>query len=247
MPLDEYRAANRNNWDDRVPIHWDSEQYKIQKFIDDPEYISDVVQFDIDRDELGDVSGKTLLHLQCHIGHDTLSWARLGADVTGIDFSEPAIDAARRLSTESGTQGEFIVAELYDSPKVLPGRQFDVVYTSIGATVWLPDINDWAEVVNQFLKPGGTFYVFELHPMMLSVSQEDHGDLIVWIGHTSRRQARWETTKIPRMPGLEKLPTPGNTISPTVWEKPLTHLFKLVYRSNLYTNIRSLPTSPCRY
>jgi 2-polyprenyl-3-methyl-5-hydroxy-6-metoxy-1,4-benzoquinol methylase len=179
MPLDEYRAANRDNWDDRVPIHWDSEQYNIQKFIDDPEYISDVVQFDIDRDELGDVSGKSLLHLQCHIGHDTLSWARLGADVTGVDFSEPAIDAARRLSTESKTQGEFIVAELYDAPKVIPERQFDIVYTGIGAICWLPDINGWAKVMAHFLNPGGTFYIFEIHPMMMSVSQENHGELIV--------------------------------------------------------------------
>jgi len=179
MALDEYRAANRDNWDDRVPIHWDSDEYGIQKFIDDPKHISDVVQFDRDNDELGDVTGKSLLHLQCHISTDTLSWARLGATVTGVDFSEPAIEACERLSAESGTPGEFVVAEFYDSPNVLNGRQFDVVYTGIGAICWLPDIYAWARVVADFLKPGGTFYIIEGHPMMWSVSQDDNGDQII--------------------------------------------------------------------
>ena len=179
MALDEYRAANRDNWDDRVPIHYGSEDYAIQKFIDDPTYVSDVIHFDLERDELGDVAGKSLLHLQCHIGHDTLSLARLGATVTGVDFSEPAIEACKRLSADSGTPGEFVVADVYDSPNVLPNRDFDIVYTGIGAICWLQDINAWAKVVADFLKPGGTFYILEGHPMMWSVSVDDHGDQIV--------------------------------------------------------------------
>lgn len=179
MPLDEFRRANRDNWDDRVPIHLDSDLYAVQKFIDDPKHISEVVQFDQDRDELGDVTGKSLLHLQCHIGHDTISWARLGAEVTGVDFSEPAIEACKNLSANSGTPGEFVVADVFDSPYVLQGRQFDVVYTGVGAICWLPDIKRWAEVIAGFLKPGGTFYILEGHPMMWSVSDDDHGDKIV--------------------------------------------------------------------
>ena len=120
-----------------------------------------MIQFDLDNDELGDVSGKSLLHLQCHIGHDTLSLARLGAEVTGLDFSEPAIEACKKLSQDSGTPGEFVVADVYDSPNVLPNRQFDVVYTGVGAICWLDDINRWAKVVAGFLKPGGTFYILE--------------------------------------------------------------------------------------
>jgi SAM-dependent methyltransferase len=154
MELDEYRAANLANWNDRVPIHWDSDGYKIRNYVDDPEYVSDVIQFDRDRDELGDVSGKTLLHLQCHIGTDTLGWARSGASVTGVDFSESAITAARKLSAESNTPGEFVVAELYDSPNALPGRQFDIVYTGVGALCWLPDIDGWAKVVAHFFLAG---------------------------------------------------------------------------------------------
>lgn len=172
MPMDKYRKANRANWDDRVPIHWDSDDYNVQAFIDDPNHVSGAIRFDRERDELGDVSGKTLLHLQSHIGHDTLSWARSGATVTGLDFSEPAIEAARRLSEESGTPGEFVVAELYDAPNALPNRQFDIVYTGLGAICWLPDIKGWAEVVAHFLNPGGTFYILEGHPMMWSVSQD---------------------------------------------------------------------------
>lgn len=179
MPLDEYRAANRDNWDDRVPIHWDSDEYAIQTFIDNPEEISDVVQFDLDNDELGYVSGKSLLHLQCHIGRDTLSWARLGAQVTGLDFSEPAIEACKTLSDESGTSGEFVVADVFDAPKALNNQTYDVVYTGIGAICWLPDINRWARVVAELLKPGGTFYILEGHPMMWSVSDDDHGDDVV--------------------------------------------------------------------
>ena len=87
MPLDKYRAANLENWNDRVPIHWESDGYNIRQFIDDPEHISDVVQFDLDHEEIGDVAGKSLLHLQCHIGHDTRSWGRLGANVTGVGFA----------------------------------------------------------------------------------------------------------------------------------------------------------------
>ncbi len=179
MPLDKYRAANRDNWDDRVPIHWNSDEYAIQKFIDDPDAISDVVQFDLDNDELGDVSGKSLLHLQCHIGRDTLSWARLGAKVTGVDFSEPAIEACKKLSDESGTPGDFVVADVFDAPRALDNQTYDVVYTGIGAICWLPDINRWAQVVADLVKPGGTFYILEGHPMMWAVSDDDHGDDVV--------------------------------------------------------------------
>ena len=153
MELDEYRAANLANWNDRVPIHWDSDGYKIRNYVDDPEYVSDVTQFDRDRDELRDVSGKTLLHLQCHIGTDTLSWARSGASVTGVDFSESAITVARKLSAESNT--------------------------GVGARCWLPDSDGWAKVVAHFLKQGGIFYILEAHPIMGAVSDEHDGDLIV--------------------------------------------------------------------
>ncbi len=176
MPLDEYRRANRDNWDDRVPIHWDSPVYDTAGFIADPERLSTEVAFDAAY--IGEVAGKRLLHLQCHMGKDTLSWARLGAEVTGIDFSEPAIAAARRLSAESSTPGRFVVAELYDAPQVLP-ETFDVVYTGVGALNWLPDIDRWGRVVAGFLAPGGLFYIREGHPMLFSLDWREGEALIV--------------------------------------------------------------------
>ena len=176
MPLDEARRANRDNWDDRVPIHWESPVYDVAGFIADPARLSDVVAFDAPL--VGDVRGRRLLHLQCHMGKDTLSWARLGAEATGVDFSEPAIAAARRLSVESGTPGRFVVAELYDSPQVLP-ETFDVVYTGVGALNWLPDIRRWAQVVAGFLSPGGLFYIREAHPVLWSLDWHDEGALVV--------------------------------------------------------------------
>jgi 2-polyprenyl-3-methyl-5-hydroxy-6-metoxy-1,4-benzoquinol methylase len=113
-----------------------SDEYAVQKFIDDSKHISEVVQFDLDRNELGDVAGKSLMHLQCHFGHDTLSWARRGAEVTGIDFSEPAIEACKNFSAKSGMPGEFVVADVNDSPHVLPDRQFDIVFTGVVAICW---------------------------------------------------------------------------------------------------------------
>jgi len=113
---------------------------------------------------------------------DTLSWARLGADVTGIDFAEDAIRAARRLSEESGTPGRFVVTELYDTPEALGGEEFDFVYTSVGALNWLPDISEWGRVVTRMLRPGGTFYIRESHPSLWSLSfpiEDPHNEALI--------------------------------------------------------------------
>lgn len=169
MPLDAYRKANRANWDDRVPFHIRAASYDVEGFVLDPARISRLVQFD--RTEIGPVQGRSLLHLQCHIGTDTLSWARLGVNVTGVDFSARSIEVARSLSERSGTPGRFVVAELYDSPNVIK-RRFDIVYTGGGALLWLPDMIGWARVVAGFLKRGGTFYIREFHPVMLALNMQ---------------------------------------------------------------------------
>lgn len=166
MPLDAFREANRKNWNDRVPVHLEAWGYSMAKFVEDPNYIADGVE--IQRSELGSVEGKSLLHLQCQLGTDALSWARLGASVTGMDFSERAIAAAKKLFEDCNTPGRFFVAELYESRSVL-NEQFDIVYTGGGALIWLPDIKGWAKVMSAFLKPGGTFYINDFHPVMLSL------------------------------------------------------------------------------
>ena len=137
MPLDVYRLANRANWDERVDIHFPSPEYGVDRFASDPTHLSDVVTFD--KEKVGDVRGKRMIHLLCHIGTDTISWDRLGAEGTGIDLSEKSIAAARQLSDEAATSARFVVSELYDAPLVVP-EKFDIVYTGVGAICWLPDI-----------------------------------------------------------------------------------------------------------
>ncbi len=176
MPLDEQRQANLDGWDQRAQVHAESKFYDLQRYIDTPDHLSSTVEFD--RTELGDVSGKSLLHLQCHIGTDTISWARLGAAVTGADFSPASVEQARKLSRESGTPARFEVAELYDTPNVID-EQFDIVYTGVGALTWLPDIKGWAKVVSQMLKPGGTFYIRDGHPMAGAIDDGRDDELLV--------------------------------------------------------------------
>jgi SAM-dependent methyltransferase len=173
---DRYFADNLANWNDRVPIHAGPDGYRIQRYIEDPSRISEMVEFD--RRYLGDVAGKTLFHPQCHIGTDTVSWARLGAHVTGIDFSAPALGVARDLAARIGVDARFVESDLYASPDVLDA-QFDIVYTGVGAINWLPDIDRWARVMAQFTKPGGEFYMREGHPILWSLDYERDDDLLV--------------------------------------------------------------------
>ena len=176
MPIDDHRRENLHNWNDRVPIHTGPEGYEIDRLVNEADYLTEVVEFD--RKYLGDVSGQSLLHLQCHIGTDTLSWAKLGANVTGVDFSHPALEVCRTLATGLGVEARFIESELYDAPQAID-QQFDIVYTGIGAITWLPDIDGWAQVVASFLKPGGRFYIRDGHPMYYTLDQERADDLLV--------------------------------------------------------------------
>ena len=156
---DAWFEANRRHWDERVPIHRRAAFYDVAGFLAgrsalEPDEI----------EEVGDVAGKSLLHLQCHFGLDTLSWARLGANVTGLDFSAEGVRAARALAAGAGLAAEFVEANVYDAPAALEGRAFDIVYTGRGALVWLPDLPRWAETVAALLAPGGLLYLREGHP-----------------------------------------------------------------------------------
>jgi SAM-dependent methyltransferase len=161
--MNEFIEANRRNWDDRVPIHLASDFYDVAAFKSGK---SDLLPVELE--EVGDVRGKTLLHLQCHVGLSTLSWARQGAIVTGVDFSRPAIAAARALADELSTSARFIESDVYSLPSALTER-FDVVFTSLGVLCWLPDLSKWAQVVAQFLRPGETFYILEGHPLVFTL------------------------------------------------------------------------------
>jgi SAM-dependent methyltransferase len=165
--MDDYLEVNRLNWDERAPAHAASPDYGFDRFVADPGHLSDVVRFDLPL--LGDVAGLTGIHLQCHIGTDTLSLARLGARMTGLDLSPVSLEQARRLTAEAGPAVDFVEADAYSAVQALDGRTFDLVYTGIGALCWLPDIDRWAGVVDALLEPGGRLFLREGHPMMWAV------------------------------------------------------------------------------
>jgi SAM-dependent methyltransferase len=155
----DWRALNRANWDDRVPVHLASSFYDLPGFRAGADTLRP-----FEPAEAGDVTGKRLVHLQCHIGLDTLSWARRGALVSGLDFSAPAISAASALASELGIEARFVISDVYDAAAALGPARFDIVYTGIGALAWLPDIPRWARVVAGLLAPGGFLYLVEGHP-----------------------------------------------------------------------------------
>ena len=164
----EHRELNRRWWDERVPIHTASDFYDVEAF---KAGASTLRPFE--PEEVGDVAGKRLLHLQSHFGLDTLSWARRGASVVGLDFSEPAVEAADRLAAETGLDGTFVAADLYDAVASLGGERFDIVYTGLGALNWLPDLRRWAEVVGSLLADAGFLYLAEFHPFSDVFADDD--------------------------------------------------------------------------
>ena len=165
----EEREANLANWNDRAAAHLASPGYDVEGFIAEPSRIGKAVK--LDREEIGEVRGQSLLHLQCHIGLDTLSWARLGALVTGLDFSPPAIDAAREISRRTQTPAEFVLADVYEAPEVLR-RTYDIVYASEGVLCWLPDVAAWARVLRRLTRPGGMAYIRDGHPIFHTLDHD---------------------------------------------------------------------------
>lgn len=159
-PTENYININKALWNDKVAHHVSSDFYNMEAFLAGKTSLNPV-----ELELLGDVSGKRILHLQCHFGQDTLSLARMGAEVTGVDFSDTAIDYARKLAADSSLNATFICCDLYELPQHL-AQQFDIVFTSYGTIGWLPDRDKWAAVVNRFLKPEGQFIFVDFHPVV---------------------------------------------------------------------------------
>jgi len=174
--MERYYRTNIKYWNELVDVHARSREYDLVGFLR-----GETSLHTIELEALGDVSGKSLLHLQCHFGLDTLSWARLGAWVTGVDFSENAIQLARHLAQQVRVPAEFIRCNVYDLPD-LHEREYDIVYTSYGVINWLHDIGRWGEIVSHYLKPRGTFFMVEFHPFMW-VFEEEGQDLVVRHGY----------------------------------------------------------------
>jgi 2-polyprenyl-3-methyl-5-hydroxy-6-metoxy-1,4-benzoquinol methylase len=184
VPADEYLELNRTNWDSRASVH--AQGYGIDRLLADPTALSDVVSFD--RLRLGDVAGLDVVHLQCHIGTDTLSLSRLGARVTGVDLSGTSLDEARSLAQRAGADIEYVQSDVYAAPDALGGRQFDLVYTGIGAICWLPSIRRWAQTVAAMLRPGGRLFIRDGHPVLNSALA-----MTVGAEHVDREQQPWIT------------------------------------------------------
>ncbi len=159
----KYYDANKELWDEFARLHYEteSEDYSVKSFLEGQTTLKSY-----ELKEMGNVKGKSLLHLQCHFGLDTLSWAREGATVTGIDISSEGIRLAKLLAKQTKLEAIFIESNLYDLPKVL-SEKFDIVYTSIGVLCWLNDLKEWGKIITHFLKPGGFFYIAETHPFSM--------------------------------------------------------------------------------
>lgn len=171
--MDKYFDTNLKHWNELVDIHTEKNRYNLDDFMKDPNSLHS-----IELDALGDVQGKTLLHLQCHFGMDSLSWANLGAKVTAMDFSDKGIEFAKILSKKLNIPARFICSNIYNLPDVLD-EKFDIVFTSYGALYWLPDIPRWAQIVSNYVKKGGTFYIAEFHPLSGIFDDENKTDLVV--------------------------------------------------------------------
>jgi SAM-dependent methyltransferase len=167
--------TNRAWWDERVGSHAKSTFYDLETFRRGRD---DLRPFEAEELDV-DPEGLDLVHLQCHLGTDTLSWARRGARVVGLDFSAPAVESARALAEEIGLadRAEFVQGDVYDAVEALGDRTFDVVYTGIGALTWLPDIVRWADVAAALVKPGGVLYVVEIHPFLWPMADTDEPEL----------------------------------------------------------------------
>lgn len=168
--MSDYLTVNKANWDNRALLHAASADYAVSTFESDPAHLSGVVRFDLPL--LGDIRGLRGVHLQCHIGTDTVSLARLGAQMTGLDFSPTALTEARRLADRTGDDVDFVEADVYRALDVLPASSFDLVYTGVGALCWLPSIDRWAAAVAGLLKPGGRLFIREGHPVLWSIGEE---------------------------------------------------------------------------
>lgn len=171
-PADDYRALNRAWWDERVPIHAAGDFYDLDGFV-----AGGITLLPFEVEAIGDVTGLDLVHLQCHMGQDTLSWARLGARVTGLDFSAPAIEVARDLARRTGIDARFEVADVYDAVEVL-GATYDLCYQSLGSLNWHPDMAGWARILFSLTRPGGRYCLLEGHPM--SWVLDDDGEAVAY-------------------------------------------------------------------
>ncbi len=221
--MDEYTKTNQDWWNEAAQVHAQGEAYKMQAFKEGM-----IKLHPLERAEVGDVAGKKLLHLQCHFGMDTLSWARLGAHVTGMDFADKAIEIARSVSQELRLDATFVCCNLHDLPNVLDAAsEFDIVYTSYGVIGWLPDLQPWGKIIAHYLKPGGFFYIAEGHPFMW-IFDENSADFKIGYPYFSHAPIKDESsgTYAEKEARLEHTTTYG-------WNHTLSEIFSSLLSAGL--------------
>lgn len=190
----EASGANKANWDERVEGH--VQAYGLQAFRDDPECISSVVSEDkpvLEQFLPGhSFDGLKLCHLQCHIGTDTVSFTRLGASVTGVDFSEPALEAAQSFAQDIGAHVRWVQGDVLEAASLV-GDTFDVVYTSIGTITWLNDLDKWAQQISELLVPGGVFYIRDGHPSLFTIDESTMPPVVAYRYFPNGLAQSWES------------------------------------------------------
>ena len=220
--MDEYLQANQRRWDRLTTEHENAAFYDLAGFRAGKERLRS-----IELSELGDVSGKTLLHLQCHFGLDTMAWARRGAVVSGVDFSQNAITLAQALSEELAIPAQFYRSDIYDLPQVLSG-EFDIVFTSYGVLHGLPDLRSWGEIIAGYLKPGGIFYIVEDHPMFRVFRPQPEGEF-------KAERSYFHSQEPQRIEGTGSYATDGEGATETyyVWDHTLGDVIKALIGAGL--------------
>jgi len=184
--MEKYYEINKARWNELVHIHASSGVYDLDGFMSGKNSLNG-----LELELLGSVKGMSLLHLQCHFGLDTISWARLGARVTGVDFSETAIELAQEIAARAGVKAEFVCSNVYDLPKIHEGS-YDIVFTSYGVLCWLHDIKEWGRIISHYLKPGGVFLLIETHPFMWVFDDEAEDLSIKYSYWHSDEPMSWE-------------------------------------------------------
>lgn len=161
----KYRSfftSNKESWNRKTELHYNSDFYNVGDFMK-----GDLSLYSIEINELTEVKNKSILHLQCHFGLDSFSWERLGADVTGVDFSKKSIEVANSIKNELESKADFLCANVYDLNEEILDKKFDIIYSSYGAITWLPDLEEWVNIIDKYLKPGGVFYIVDFHPLLI--------------------------------------------------------------------------------
>lgn len=240
---EDHLELNRDLWDKRVRAHLDARLYPSEQVEDGSYRVSD-----LDVDEVGEVHGRRLLHLQCNAGADTLFWARRGASVVGVDFSREAITEAQRLAQVTELSAQFICADIYDLPKHDVGT-FDIVYTSMGVLWWLPDLDAWARLIASHLHDGGIFYIHEIHPFAMTLRDDDTGTPVVKMDYFGSPEPElFESTGTYYEADDDFASEPATECG---WVHPLADVVTSLCRGGLriehlhehpYTNFRMLPS-----